>query len=172
MSDSATLLLGLLLALAIPVVAVTSAIRSGRASHDADIRVAYFPDPMGRASTPELQGTASTGAAEDGAHDGSRYRCSARPVQSDAHHTRRTRGVARRRLLRRTPGASASVVPPPRESAKNQTESPFGPVSMRVEMPGIARAREYPAWYAAARVRGGAPWSRLPRLRAVVVVGV
>ena len=65
MSDSATLLLGLLLALAIPVVAVTWAIRSGRASHDAGHPSAYVPDPWGAAAPLNSQGTASTGAAED-----------------------------------------------------------------------------------------------------------
>jgi hypothetical protein len=65
MSDSATLLLGLLIALAVPVVAVTVAIRSVRASHDVGHPGAYFPDPWGEDAPLNSQGTASTGAAED-----------------------------------------------------------------------------------------------------------
>jgi len=65
MGDSATLLLGLLIALAIPLVAVTLAIRSRRASSDAGHPGAYFPDPWGTSAPPSFQGTSPIGPDED-----------------------------------------------------------------------------------------------------------
>lgn len=64
MGDSATLLLGLLIAMAIPVVAVTLAVRSRRRRSHAGHPGAYFPDPWTTSAYPTADGTA-TGADED-----------------------------------------------------------------------------------------------------------
>jgi hypothetical protein len=61
MSDSATLFVGLCIALAIPVVAVTLAVRSKRASNDAGHLSAHFPETWAASTPPNSYRTAASG---------------------------------------------------------------------------------------------------------------
>lgn len=62
MSDSATLLLGLILALAIPVVVATALIRAHRASSRAAHPGAHVPDPWETSAPESGPGESPTGS--------------------------------------------------------------------------------------------------------------